>query len=63
VARTYLFDQMLQKEIAEGADLIVEFAPGLDARPYRMQLPSTLQWIEAALAGHSCLQKRPARRR
>ena len=49
VARTYLFDQMLQKEIAEGADLIVNCAAGLDARPYRMQLPSTLQWIEADL--------------
>jgi methyltransferase (TIGR00027 family) len=49
VARTYLFDQMLQKEIADGADLIVNCAAGLDARPYRMQLPSTLQWIEADL--------------
>ena len=49
VARTYLFDQILQKEIAEGADLIVNCAAGLDARPYRMQLPSALQWIEADL--------------
>jgi methyltransferase (TIGR00027 family) len=49
VARTYLFDQILQKEIADGADLIVNCAAGLDARPYRMQLPSTLQWIEADL--------------
>ena len=49
VARTYLFDQMLQKEIADGADLIVNCAAGLDARPYRMQLPPTLQWIEADL--------------
>ena len=49
VARTYLFDQILQKEIAEGADLIVNCAAGLDARPYRLQLPATLQWIEADL--------------
>ncbi len=49
VARTYLFDQILQKEIAEGADLIVNCAAGLDARPYRMQLPAALQWIEADL--------------
>ena len=49
VARTYLFDQMLQKEIAGGADLIVNCAAGLDARPYRMKLPSGLQWIEADL--------------
>jgi len=49
VARTYLFDQFLQKEIADGADLIVNCAAGLDARPYRMQLPAALQWIEADL--------------
>ena len=49
VARTYLFDQFLQKEIADGADLIVNCAAGLDARPYRMQLPTALQWIEADL--------------
>jgi methyltransferase (TIGR00027 family) len=49
VARTYLFDQFLQKEIADGADLIVNCAAGLDARPYRMQLPASLQWIEADL--------------
>jgi methyltransferase (TIGR00027 family) len=50
VTRTYLFDEMIRKEIAEGADLVVNCAAGLDARPYRMQLPSTLQWIEADLA-------------
>jgi len=49
VARTYLFDQLLQKEIADGAELIVNCAAGLDARPYRMQLPAALQWIEADL--------------
>lgn len=49
VARTYLFDQILQKEIASGADLVVNCAAGLDARPYRMQLPPNLQWIEADL--------------
>jgi len=49
VARTYLFDQFLEKEIADGADLIVNCAAGLDARPYRMKLPATLQWIEADL--------------
>jgi methyltransferase (TIGR00027 family) len=49
VTRTYLFDQMIQKEIDEGADLIVNCAAGLDARPYRMPLPPTLEWIEADL--------------
>jgi methyltransferase (TIGR00027 family) len=49
VTRTYLFDQFLQQEIADGADLIVNCAAGLDARPYRMQLPPTLHWVEADL--------------
>jgi len=49
VARTYLFDQFLQQEIADGADLVVNCAAGLDARPYRLQLPATLQWVEADL--------------
>ena len=51
VTRTYLFDQMIKQEIANGADLIVNCAAGLDARPYRMQLPAALQWVEADLPG------------
>jgi methyltransferase (TIGR00027 family) len=46
VARTYLFDQFVSREIQEGADLIVNLAAGLDARPYRMELPAALQWVE-----------------
>jgi methyltransferase (TIGR00027 family) len=49
VARTYLFDQFLSRAIHDGADLVVNLAAGLDARPYRMNLPSTLQWVEVDL--------------
>jgi methyltransferase (TIGR00027 family) len=49
VARTYLFDTYIAQEIAAGADMIVNLAAGLDTRPYRMQLPSSLQWIEVDL--------------
>ena len=49
MARTYLFDQFLSRAIAGGADLVVNLAAGLDARPYRMQLPPTLQWVEVDL--------------
>jgi methyltransferase (TIGR00027 family) len=49
VARTYLFDQFLARAIQDGADLVLNLAAGLDARPYRMNLPSTLQWIEVDL--------------
>jgi methyltransferase (TIGR00027 family) len=46
VARTYLFDRFLSRAIQDGADLVVNLAAGLDARPYRMNLPNTLQWVE-----------------
>jgi methyltransferase (TIGR00027 family) len=46
VARTYLFDQFLLREIQAGAELVVNLAAGLDARPYRMEIPATLQWVE-----------------
>src|SRR5208283_3134953 len=49
VARTYLFDKFVSREIQEGADLVINLAAGLDARPYRMELPSTLQWVEVDL--------------
>jgi methyltransferase (TIGR00027 family) len=47
--RTYLFDSFLSREIQGGTDLVVNLAAGLDARPYRMQLPSTLRWAEVDL--------------
>lgn len=49
VARTYLFDRFISRAIQEGADLVVNLAAGLDARPYRMDLPASLQWIEVDL--------------
>jgi methyltransferase (TIGR00027 family) len=48
-ARTYLIDTFVQQEIANGADMVIDLAAGLDARPYRMQLPPSLQWIEIDL--------------
>jgi methyltransferase (TIGR00027 family) len=49
VARTYLFDKFLSSQIQNGADLVVNLAAGLDARPYRMSLSATLQWVEVDL--------------
>jgi len=42
VARTYLFDRFLSREIEAGADLVLNLAAGLDTRPYRMALPQAL---------------------
>lgn len=49
VARTVLGDRFLLREIAGGADLVVNLAAGLDTRPYRLQLPASLQWVEVDL--------------
>jgi methyltransferase (TIGR00027 family) len=49
MARTYLCDEFLNREIFEGADLVLNLAAGLDARPYRLDLPESLRWIEVDL--------------
>jgi len=49
IARTVLFDRIITQAIARGADLVLNLAAGLDARPYRMSLPPALQWIEVDL--------------
>ena len=51
VARTYLFDQFIARAIRGGADLILNLAAGLDARPYRMEVPDSVQWVEVDLPG------------
>lgn len=49
VTRTYLFDQFIEREIQQGVDMVVNLAAGLDARPYRMELPLSLEWMEVDL--------------
>ena len=51
VGRTYLFDQLIAEQLRQGVDMVVNLAAGLDARPYRMDLPAALQWIEVDLPG------------
>jgi len=48
-ARTWLVDQVITRSVLEGTDMIVNLAAGLDSRPYRMQLPGSLRWIEVDL--------------
>jgi len=50
-ARTVLFDRVIAEALAGGADLIVNLAAGLDTRPYRMDVPSALRWVEVDLPG------------
>ena len=49
--RTALFDRFIAQEIAQGADMVVNLAAGLDARPYRMPLDPSFPWIEVDLPG------------
>ena len=49
IARTYLFDEFVLKAIKDGYDMVINLAAGLDARPYRMELPPTLKWVEVDL--------------
>jgi methyltransferase (TIGR00027 family) len=49
IARTYLFDRFVTRLVQAGVDLIVNLAAGLDARPYRMELPASLRWVEIDL--------------
>lgn len=49
ITRTYLGDQLINEQVQQGVDMVINLAAGLDARPYRMQLPPSLQWIEVDL--------------
>jgi methyltransferase (TIGR00027 family) len=49
VARTVRFDQIVTEQIKQGTDMVINLAAGLDTRPYRMELPASLQWVEVDL--------------
>lgn len=50
VVRTKLIDDILLRILASGAiDAVLNLAAGLDMRPYRLNLPSALRWIEVDL--------------
>src|SRR5262245_21787868 len=49
VVRTVRFDQIVREQVQRGADLVLNLAAGLDTRPYRMDLPPSLRWVEVDL--------------
>src|SRR5438270_12077955 len=50
IVRTVVLDDFVKRAVAElGVDTVVNLAAGLDARPYRLDLPPALQWIEVDL--------------
>ena len=46
VIRTSAIDRLILNAIHDGVETIVNLGAGLDTRPYRMDLPSQLTWIE-----------------
>lgn len=52
IVRTAVFDELIQRVVArDKIDLVLNLAAGLDARPYRLPLPSTLRWVDVDLPG------------
>lgn len=49
ITRTKLIDDLVMKSLADGCDCVLNLAAGLDTRPYRLELPASLMWIEADL--------------
>jgi methyltransferase (TIGR00027 family) len=50
IVRTVVFDEFITKVIArDNVDTVVNLAAGLDTRPYRLDLPASLRWIEVDL--------------
>lgn len=48
--RTFLFDKLIRETVSrERIDMVVNLAAGLDSRPYRLELPTSLQWVEVDL--------------
>lgn len=46
VVRTCIIDAYVRAAVADGVDMVVNLGTGLDTRPYRMELPASLRWVE-----------------
>ena len=52
IVRTAVMDEIILRLVnTEGVDTVLNLAAGLDVRPYRLDLPSTLRWVDVDLAG------------
>lgn len=52
IVRTAVFDEVVLDAVRnQGADLVVNLAAGLDARPWRLDLPPSLHWVDVDLPG------------
>jgi methyltransferase (TIGR00027 family) len=44
--RTVLIDAFVRSAISSGVDTVINLGAGMDTRPFRMDLPPSLRWIE-----------------
>jgi methyltransferase (TIGR00027 family) len=52
VVRTAVFDELILQAVnRDRAACVLNLGAGLDARPYRLDLPADLRWVEADLPG------------
>ena len=49
VVRTAVMDEIIAREVHAGVDTVVNLAAGMDMRPFRLELPSSLRWVEIDL--------------
>jgi len=49
IIRTWIVDDLIAASIRDGCDCVLNLAAGLDTRPYRMDVPPSLDWVEADL--------------
>jgi methyltransferase (TIGR00027 family) len=45
--RTVIIDDLIRESLAAGVETVLNLGAGLDTRPYRLTLPTSLRWIEA----------------
>jgi len=46
VIRTCIIDDFIRQAVSQGVDTVLNLGAGLDTRPYRMDLPESLLWVE-----------------
>jgi methyltransferase (TIGR00027 family) len=49
VVRTAVMDEIILRCVQQGAATVLNLAAGLDARPYRLDLPASLRWLHVDL--------------
>ncbi|HUO52684.1 MAG TPA: SAM-dependent methyltransferase [Gemmatimonadaceae bacterium] len=47
--RSHVMDEIILREVRAGADCVLNLAAGLDARPWRLDVPASLRWVDVDL--------------